>query len=305
MSAVEQVRERIGELADSAWMLAAVATLLQNPEAELTEEHGAVLGQAGLAQRAGNGNWVPIDGLAALLADPAAAGALNLIGNLRQMVVAASGTTGWANQDDATLRAQGDASQASALPFLSRIVPQVEGLDALLREPGAMLLDVGTGTGGIAVGLCDAIPTLRVVGIDVLPNALDMAKDRVVAAMVADRVELRRQDVAELTDRARFDVAWCPVVFVPQAAVRAALPRLREALKPGGVMIFGIVGYYGATRTDTITAWRVVSNGGTPWTSAEMAAAATSAGFAGVRELPALPGTAAFLVARRPDVADT
>lgn len=59
MTAVEQVRERIGELADSAWMLAAVATLMQRPEAVLAEEHGAVLGQAGLARRTEDGNWSP------------------------------------------------------------------------------------------------------------------------------------------------------------------------------------------------------------------------------------------------------
>jgi SAM-dependent methyltransferase len=296
----EQARARIAELVDAAWALAAVAALLHRPADPLGSEHGAVLGLAGLAEQTPGGAWVPSHGLAELLADPQASGSLNILGSLRQMVAAASGKTGWANHDEATLRAQGDASMAISPIFLTRIATRVPGLDALLRMPGAVFLDVGTGTGGIPAGLGAAIPTLRFVGLDVLPAALDMARERVSAVGVADRVEFRLCDVAELTDRDAYDVAWLPTIFISQETVRAALPRLRDAVKPGGVMIFGLAGYHGATRSDAITAWRVVSDGGTAWTAADMAEAATAAGFADVAEVPALPGAATFLIARRP-----
>jgi len=300
VNAEEQARVRIAELADAAWMLAAVAASSHRPAGPLSPEHGAVLGLAGLAERVPGGAWVPGPGLAALLADPDAFGSLNILGGLRQMVAAASGGTGWANQDEATLRAQGDASMAIVPIFLTTIAARVPGLGAMLRAPGSVFLDVGTGTGGIPTGLGTAIPTLRFVGLDVLPAALGMAEERVSAAGLTDRVTFRLGDVAELTDRDVYDVAWLPAVFIPPETVLAALPRLRDALKPGGVMIFGLVGYHGATRTDAIAAWRVVSEGGTPWSAQEMAEAATAAGFHEVQELPALPGSATFLVARRP-----
>lgn len=300
MNSEEQARIRIAELTDAAWQLAAVAALLHRPAEPLTPEHGAVLALAGLAERTPGGTWVPSQGLAELLADPQAAGSLNILGGLRQMVSAASGKTGWANHDQATLRAQGDASMAFVPIFLTRIATRVPGLNALLCKRDSVFLDVGTGTGGIPAGLGTAIPTLRFVGLDVLPTALRLARDRVRAAGVADRVELRPCDVAELTDRDAYDVAWLPAVFIAPATVQAALPRLRDAVKPGGVMIFGLPGYHGATRSDAITAWRVVSDGGTPWSAADMAQAATTAGFTDVQEVPALPGSATFLVARRP-----
>ncbi|MFO1534001.1 MAG: methyltransferase domain-containing protein [Thermoplasmatota archaeon] len=57
---------------------------------------------------------------------------------------------------------------------------------------------VGTGTGWLAIAVARTFPTLRVVGLDVLPEALDLARRNVAQVGLDERVELRLLDAAEL-----------------------------------------------------------------------------------------------------------
>jgi Methyltransferase small domain len=103
---------------------------------------------------------------------------------------------GWADQPDAALIAQGRAS-AQRAPIVARMVPRLQGLAELLAAPDAAILDVGTGTAALAVAYAEAFPGVRVVGLDVLPRVIALAEATVAASSVADRVEIRRQSVAE------------------------------------------------------------------------------------------------------------
>ncbi len=51
---------------------------------------------------------------------------------------------------------------------------------------------------------------------------------------MADRIELREQDVATLEDRNFFTLAWLPAPFVPRSALEDGVPRIAVALVPGG-----------------------------------------------------------------------
>ncbi len=63
---------------------------------------------------------------------------------------------------------------------------------ALQRAPqGARVLDLGTGSGAIAVALAVERPDLAVVAVDVSKNALAVARENVARHAVAERVELR------------------------------------------------------------------------------------------------------------------
>ena len=95
------------------------------------------------------------------------------------------------------------------------------GLDELLSDPAATMLDVGVGVAAMAVAYCEAFPGLQVVGLDVFPRALALARRTIDDAGMADRVELRRQDVANLEDEGVFCLAWLPAPFVPPAALDA------------------------------------------------------------------------------------
>ena len=57
------------------------------------------------------------------------------------------------------------------------------------------------------------------------------------ARAVASRVELRQQDVADLTDETCYDLARIPTPFVPELAFGAGVGRIVAALRPGGLLM--------------------------------------------------------------------
>ena len=206
----------------------------------------------------------------------------------------------WAGQSDEALLAQGRAS-AQGPPLMARFVfPALPGLLDALGRPGARMLDVGTGVGGLAVAYAEEFPALTVVGIDVLPRVLALAMDTVAASPVADRVLLREQDVSALDEPGTYALAWLPAPFVPEAPLRAGIDRLRAALVPGGWLVMGHGKFGGDAVTDAVGRFKTVAYGGTALDDAQAAALLTGAGFEDVRNLPTPPGAPALTVARRP-----
>lgn len=146
---------------------------------------------------------------------------------------------GWSYDDPAVLDEQGRISGAFA-PILA---------DALDRHgPAAsgprQLLEVGVGAGWLALGLAVAVPDAAIVGIDVWAPALDCARANVARAGLTERISVVERDVAELDDHERFDRAWVPSPFLPRPVLEPGLARVRTALRPGGVVCFGL--YAGA-----------------------------------------------------------
>lgn len=206
----------------------------------------------------------------------------------------------WSGQSDEALLAQGRAS-AQGPPLMARAVfPQLSGLIEALGRPGARMLDVGTGVGGLAVAYAETFPALTVVGIDVLPRVLGLARDTVAASPVAERVVLRRQDVAALDEPDTYDLAWLPAPFVPEEPLRAGLGRLRSALLPGGWLVMGHGRFGGDPVDDAVGRFKTVAFGGTALDDGQAAVLLADAGFDDVRNLPTPPGAPALTAGRRP-----
>lgn len=77
------------------------------------------------------------------------------------------------------------------------------------------ILDIGTGTGLIAMMMAQRFPQALVLGVDIDAGAVAQASENVMESPFSDRIEIRLSDVTQLTDSDGFDAIVCnPPFFV-------------------------------------------------------------------------------------------
>jgi hypothetical protein len=300
----DEVRAHLNGLHEAVWELTAISLALREPATTDPQQRKAaedVLVEAGLLLRSESGTE-PSPGLAAATGgDPGRLAAQAATGILQSAAVLA-GTTAWTSQNDEAILAQGAASAQGAQAFKTFAVPMMEGLGELLSGSSPMMLDVGVGVGvgAMAMAYCEAFPNLRVVGIDVFPRALQLARNLIDTAGMAGRIELREQDVARLEDRDRFCLGWLPAPFVPQAAIEAGLERMVAALVPGGWLMVGHGKLAEAGLSSALTRFQTVAFGGTAMNGTEAQDLLRSVGLDHLATLPTPQGAPGITVGRRP-----
>ena len=205
----------------------------------------------------------------------------------------------WEGQSDEALLAQGRASAQGAAAMVQFGLPMLGGLAEALAQPGAMMLDVGTGVAAMAVAYAELFPQLTVVGLDVLPRALALAAATVTASAVADRVVLREQDVATLDEEATYALTWLPAPFLPEVALRAAIPRVARAMAPGGWVMVGHGKFAESPSENAITRFKTVIYGGTALDDEQAQRLLREAGLQNVTTTPTPRGGPAITVGRK------
>jgi release factor glutamine methyltransferase len=132
------------------------------------------------------------------------------------------------------------------------------------RAEEVRIVDVGTGSGAIAVALAHAMPHAHVMAVDLFPDALEVARRNAQRQGVIDRVTLRPSDLLAAVDSAGFDavVANPPYIataevlepqvanYEPHSALYAGptglevyerlIPQAARVLKPGGWLMLEI-----------------------------------------------------------------
>lgn len=132
-----------------------------------------------------------------------------------------------------------DPDEAREYDAMDHTLPTSAIVDRL-RDLGATgrMLDLGTGGGQITIGVAQAFEQINIVGVDLAPIMLDMARDRVADAGLAARVTLELADVKALPyENGTFDAVFSNTILhhIPEP-----LAMLREAwrvLRPGGVLV--------------------------------------------------------------------
>src|SRR5215468_2605009 len=129
------------------------------------------------------------------------------------------------------------AETYDALRFVQVCARRLVELAAL--PPGAHVLDIATGTGWAAIAAAQYVgPTGGVLGVDLAPELLERARQKVAAAGLT-QVEFREGDAErlDLGDQ-RFDVVLCAssLFFMPD--MLAALQEWYRVLTPGGQVGF-------------------------------------------------------------------
>jgi hypothetical protein len=297
--------QHLNKLHEAVWQLAAISLAFRDPgtmDPDLRNAADHVVAAAGLGSSDERALRL-CPGLAQLIellgGDPTKL-ASQSAAPILQAAALLSGATEWMRQDDEALLAQGRASAQGAGPFKMFAVPMMEGLGELLAEPSPIMLDVGVGVGAMAVAWCQTFPGLHIVGVDVFPRALELASRIVAEADLADRIELRDQDVIDLDDRDIYCYAWLPAPFLPPNALEAGVPRILAALVPGGWVGLGH-GKFGADPlSDAITRLQTVAFGGTALDNEHAELLLRRAGFESVTTLPTPQGAPGITVGRRP-----
>ena len=100
------------------------------------------------------------------------------------------------------------------------------------------MLDVGTGSGAIALAVADELPEATVLGTDIYPEALDVARVNAERLGLADRVRL---EPGSLPPEGRFDLLLANLPYVSALDWLSLAPELRE-FEPRGALTPGPTG---------------------------------------------------------------
>jgi release factor glutamine methyltransferase len=143
------------------------------------------------------------------------------------------------------------------------------------------IVDVGTGSGAIALALAKELPTAEIHATDISPEALEIARANAERHELTSRIEFHRGDLLGGLPQALFDfvVSNPPYVgdseeesvqlevrkFEPRNAVFAGptgvevierlIPQAREALRPGGWLVFEISGTIADRVRSRLSSW--------------------------------------------------
>jgi SAM-dependent methyltransferase len=205
----------------------------------------------------------------------------------------------WAEQSDAAILAQGRASAQGARAFVEFGLPMLSGVAEAMAAPGARMLDVGTGVAALAVAYAEQFPALTVVGIDVLPRVFALATQNVRSSAVAERVELREQDVSTLDDHDAYALAFLPAPFVPQHALEGGVRRIARALIPGGWLMLAHGKFADDPVENALTRFKTIAYGGTALDDTQAQDLLRTAGLVEIMTPPTPPGAPAITVGRR------
>lgn len=109
-------------------------------------------------------------------------------------------------------------------------------VDLARLGPDQVALDVGVGTGDLAFDLLAAsAPTARLIGVDISPAMLELARKRAASSPLGARFEARQADVHALPfDDRSFDRVVAGFAVRNFADLAAGLGEMRRVLRPGG-----------------------------------------------------------------------
>jgi release factor glutamine methyltransferase len=94
-------------------------------------------------------------------------------------------------------------------------------------SPSCVILDVGTGSGAIALALARELPGAHIEGIDISPEALAIAAANARRHGLEERVRFRPADLRHL-DGGPFDLVVANPPYIPADDIAGLMPEVRD-----------------------------------------------------------------------------
>jgi len=196
----------------------------------------------------------------------------------------------------------------ATVDYLRQVLPEL----AERWADTARHLELGCGVGNDLLTVVTGFPRVTAVGVEIDPPTAAEARRRAHGLGVADRVEVRCTDAADLVEEAAFDTAQWSQAFFRQERRQDAVRALHRVLRPDGLLYVPVVepppeeseelhsrrGRLDAIRQLLLASW------GVPRHSVDEATRElTDAGFQVLRHVPVPRGlhlSRTLVVARRP-----
>ena len=180
----------------------------------------------------------------------------------------------------------------------------IELIIARLVAPPARILDLGTGSGAIALTLAQHYPEAQVVATDTSAEALALARENATRSGMEGRVRWLESDWFAGLAGETFDLIVSNPPYLSEAEVAAAAPEVRDhepraALTPGGdgsTALGAILASAGAH----LTAGGLLALETGIAQHAGLLAAAAQRGFVAAESKPDLTGRDRYVFARKP-----
>lgn len=116
-------------------------------------------------------------------------------------------------------------------------IDQIKG--RMSDRPSPTVLDIGTGSGAIAVAIAKSLPKTQVTAVDISLTALDIAKWNVENLKLSDRVTLLQSDLFDgLEPDQTFDVICSNPPYISQSEYDELPTTVRE-FEPRGALLSG------------------------------------------------------------------
>jgi release factor glutamine methyltransferase len=125
------------------------------------------------------------------------------------------------------------------------------------REP--RILDIGTGSGAIAIAIAANAVDARIIATDISKGALEVARDNAMHHGCADRIEFRSADLFPDGD-SRFDLIVSNPPYVAEADLETLQPEIRLH-EPRMALVFGADGLDMYRRIATASRTRLTRDG--------------------------------------------
>ncbi|MGC2494581.1 peptide chain release factor N(5)-glutamine methyltransferase [Candidatus Binatus sp.] len=105
-------------------------------------------------------------------------------------------------------------------------------LECIAGKDNARVLDIGTGSGAIAIAIAADAPRAQITAVDISPDALAVASRNARRHRVEDRVTLRRADCFDVLDGGaalgKFDAVVSNPPYLDDAEITALEPDVRD-----------------------------------------------------------------------------